>query len=680
MLTGVFLCAVIFDRGVAGPFNFPKITALLVFTVAAFGLWLMEALQGRTEPVLFPLGLLGGSFVLACGIATAFSRTPVVSFFGWNGRNSGFVQYALYVSVFFLIAQLYWRRPERLKELMYTVGAASTIAVVYIVLQWLDLDPFRWGTPGRSGPTLQRFGTLGNSNFAGGFLGATSPWLLFAFWRARSVRWKALVVAWTAVTLWGLLLTESRGGLVAFALAAGVAAVAFRSRFPRWLFVTGAVVAVVLVIGAAVAFLRPSGLRPEVAVPGTRNVLRTETFEFRTVWWRAALSIFAHNPIVGTGPDTFVVVFPQYAPPESAKLRAGPRADKPHNVFLDHAASMGGLGVATYGALLSAAMVWGVRRMRTAGRREGDLLGTSLAIVGGYAGQAFFSIDVPPVAMVVWVGLGGVAALADPRLVRTRERGSDPSSSARPRRMTFLRWSAVGLVALLTAVGVVGGMRPWRADRVSRAARDTARADDFVLARRLRAEAVALYPVDPIYQLSAASGLLQEAEEYEGEQRREVMRDGIAYIERANELQPHFHLTKVSLGEALSRLGLSGELSAFYGSSVALEEATELAPYDWRVFVKYADMLNRWGRAEGRPERHCLALEQLQRALELRGGDPSTWRSLAVTYTYLGRLDSAAAAIQQSLILDADVESSVRIREQILERRRQGDVREIRCQ
>lgn len=679
LCTGVLLCPIVFDRGASEPFNFPKITALWVFVVAALGLWLMEALQGRVKPVAFRLGVAGGLFLLACGVATAFSRTPVVSLFGWHYRTSGLIQYTLYVVIFFLIAQLYWPRPERLKELIYALGAASSVIVVYVIVQHLGLDPFTWGTA-RGSRELGKIGTLGNGNFAGGFLGATSPWLLFAFWRARSLRQRALVVGWSAITLLGLLLTESRGGLVALVLATGAAAIAFRSRFSRLVFVSGALASVLLVI-VTLLLLRPSGSRPELAIPGTRNVLRMETFEFRTVWWRGALSIFAHNPLVGTGPDTFIAVFPQYFPREAAtKVNRESRhveiPDKPHNVFLDHAASMGLLGVGTFIALLTAAMIQGLRRTGQIGhRRQGDLLGVFLAFVAGYTGQAFFSIDVPPVAMIAWVGLGGVTVLADTRLVALRERGSPlPGGS---RRTTALRWTAVGLVALVTAVAVVGGTRPWRADRARRAALDAARSDDFASARRSAEEAVTLYPVDTFNYLSAGSELLREADTLKGEDKRELLREAVAYFRRADEIHPNFYLVKVYIGEAASRLGAAGEPSAFYDATVAFEEASELAPSDAQVLAGYADMLNRWGRADGEPDRHCLALDKLRRAFGLGATDPKAWRSLAVTYYYLGRRGKALDAIDRSLEIDPDSRSSASLREQVLSQPVRGAA--VRC-
>src|SRR5438270_12667058 len=55
------------------------------------------------------------------------------------------------------------------------------------------------------------------------------------------------------------------------------------------------------------------------------------------------------------------------------------------------------------------------------------LLLAFLAGTAAYLAQSIVSIDVPPLAASGWVGLAGLAALADPRIVAARE--------SRPRRV-----------------------------------------------------------------------------------------------------------------------------------------------------------------------------------------------------------------------------------------------------
>lgn len=677
LVIGVFLCPVVIDPRAVKPFDLPKTTVIWAFAVLALGLWFIEVLQGRVKPVAFRLGLVAGAFLLACGIATIFSRTPIVSFFGWYGRYSGFTQFLLYVAVFWLIVQLYWRRPDRLRELVYALGAASSIAAAYIVIQWLDLDPFTWRKVEGGAPGAKYIGTLGNGNFAGGLLGATSPWLLFAFWRAR--RWwsKSLVVGWGAVSLWCLWLTTSRGGMVAMGAAAVTAAVAFRSRFPRWFLVSGAVVASVLTIATLAVLLRPIDTRPQIEFQGGKDVLRSASIDVRLVWWRSALSIFASRPLAGTGPDTFVVMYPQHMPEESAGVADVETADKPHNVLLDHLASMGILGFGSYAALVGLAALWGLRAMRTMDRKHGELLGTFLAFVAGYGGQAFFSIDMAPLALTGWMGLAGVAALADPSLV-ARRRTAALEAPVSPRPMTALRWMAVGAVALLTALLVVTGLRPLRADHAARAAQDAGRSGNVESARRHFDDALALFPFQPLYRGLAGDSLLKLSGRFEGDDREALVREAVTHFKKMDELQPHYHLWKMTIGEALGRLGEAGDESAFPEADVVFDDATALGPFDWRVPMRHGEMLNRWARAEGDRQRHCLALSKFETALSLRDDDARAWTGIGTTYAFLGQFDRSLSALERALVLDQDSRMALSVREQVLELR-DRDIDVVRC-
>src|SRR5204862_474853 len=67
------------------------------------------------------------------------------------------------------------------------------------------------------------------------------------------------------------------------------------------------------------------------------DLLRTESFSIRAREWSAALDAFGHHPILGTGPDTFEYSFPRYRNRADGAELGLQIADKPHNVFLEHA-------------------------------------------------------------------------------------------------------------------------------------------------------------------------------------------------------------------------------------------------------------------------------------------------------------------------------------------------------
>ena len=62
------------------------------------------------------------------------------------------------------------------------------------------------------------------------------------------------------------------------------------------------------------------------------------------MYWRAALNMIRHHPIIGVGINTFVKAYPAYREAGDHFTQMGPYA---HNMFLHQAAELGmsGLGV-----------------------------------------------------------------------------------------------------------------------------------------------------------------------------------------------------------------------------------------------------------------------------------------------------------------------------------------------
>src|SRR5437773_834203 len=119
LMAAIFLSPSFFDLGSVKPFDVSKVTILWFFGWLAFGLSAVEMIRGHVRPLRFRLAIPTAVFVVGAGLSTVFSKTRGVYAFGWYGRFNGFVELALYVVLFWLVVQLYWRRPERAKEIVY---------------------------------------------------------------------------------------------------------------------------------------------------------------------------------------------------------------------------------------------------------------------------------------------------------------------------------------------------------------------------------------------------------------------------------------------------------------------------------------------------------------------------------------------------------------------------------
>jgi O-antigen ligase len=662
LLVGVVVCASVFDTSAVKPFDMTKVAALWFFAWLGVGLTMIDVVRGRIRLVRFKLGVVAGMFLLATGISTLFSQTRIVSFFGWYGKYNGFLEVLLYVVVFWLVVQMYWRRPERLREVFYAVAAASVVLTGYILVQWVGLDPVHWVQPNGQ-RAFRYFGTMGNANFAGGLLGASMGWFVFAYWRARRPLSRTLVVGWAGVTVFALWLTSSRGAFVAAVATALVAIVVFRERLPRWLFIGSMAVAGVVLLTVVAAIFRVKSPSQTIGSEGANtfggpNVFRTNTLAFRTYWWKSALLIFAAHPITGTGPDTFIVVYPRYTVPAAAHTTGAQRTDAPHNIYLEHAASLGILGLGSYLALVFLAFRWGLRRMKSLQGVEAELLGSFLALLAGYLAQGFFSIDVAALVIIGWLALGGIAALADPRIAVARAAEAGEEEAAAAPRPSAARWAAVVLTGIVGLVVATSGLRPWLADRAAKTAlRDAAATSSTDVVLRSYRRAIALAPYDPVYRGLAGSFLAQQALRSTDEDlQRDLLNQAVEYDKQMDTLQPGSPLWKMTVGTALGQLGSAGDDGAFEEAGSWFGDAEELAPRDNRVPLAYATVLNHWGLATHDGLKYCDAIVEFRKSITLLP-TPDAWAGIAQALAAIGHLDEGQAALEKAKELDASFHS-----------------------
>jgi O-antigen ligase len=145
-----------------------------------------------------------------------------------------------------------------------------------------------------------------------------------------------------------LYFTKSKGGWLAFLLAAGVFAVwtfgALLRR--RRLHVLGVCAGLIIVWAIAQA----SG-----PLPPLRDYFGSTSVRYG--YWRAGVTIFAEHPLVGVGLDNFADFYASKKRPEDQEAR------RAHNDYIQLAAETGLIGILTYAAFL--ALFW--RRVRRMG-------------------------------------------------------------------------------------------------------------------------------------------------------------------------------------------------------------------------------------------------------------------------------------------------------------------------
>ena len=131
--------------------------------------------------------------------------------------------------------------------------------------------------------------------------------------------------------------------------------------------------------------------------------------------WSRTLPLIAQKPLLGYGPDNFLMAFPQHDMAAKTYVYNNPFmiTDKPHNIYLLYAVNSGIF------ALLSMFILWGAYIADSlnlyALKKEytsGDYYGSAcLVAIIGYLGAGFFNDSVPVISPVFWVILGAGFAI-----------------------------------------------------------------------------------------------------------------------------------------------------------------------------------------------------------------------------------------------------------------------------
>lgn len=237
------------------------------------------------------------------------------------------------------------------------------------------------------------FGTLVSPNALAGFLVvAAGPTLAWIWHRARSwraeIKWLALALA-TGLMLGCLVLTGSRGGLMALGVAVVAVVVCRQSR--RMLLLAGLGIAVVAVAAQVSGRARWGG----------------ESVAARWDYWQGAARIIRDHPWRGTGPGTFGSVYPMY------KTATTEEAQTVHNNFLQMWSDSGVVAFVVFAALWSVALRDAYRRLRQ--RPDPVALALASSLTGWVAhGLVDFDLYAPGVALPAFILLGAVQGLNEP--------------------------------------------------------------------------------------------------------------------------------------------------------------------------------------------------------------------------------------------------------------------------
>src|SRR6202140_826393 len=483
----VFVVPLAFLPNIVDEFVLPKLLlARLFIAVSAVVVLARWVRQGTVTWKRTPLDLPLLGFIGSAALSTVFAINRNVALLGTYDRWEGLLTIVTYGLVFWLTVQLLSGEADARGLTWSLLVSGYVIATVAILQSAFGLlgGGYFLGTNN----VIRADVTLANPDFLGIFLGMLLPVAFAKLISRRPLTTRVLAAKLVVVLFLGLLATFTRAAWIGAVVGVVVVLVLRRGRFHVWpLVISAAVLVVGFAIVAGTAAARP----PNGGGIGTALIariasiadLKSGTSNVRIATWGDTLPLIASRPILGYGPDTFGLIYPQFQRGNQNFVLG----DKPHQDALGVAASQGVIGLLAYIWILVAVVraFWRGRYQRGAVALFAGWVAYVVAI------QADFSWI--PAALPLWLLVAAAIVTWSPKLESIRV-------AEFPRRIAVpvLAAGSIALIALL----IPGVVLPYLADADYYATQATANSQQ---ARALISQARQFAPYESLYATEAGN-------------------------------------------------------------------------------------------------------------------------------------------------------------------------------
>lgn len=402
-------------------FEYNKMILVYGFTVVIVGAWLLKAINDKRltikrTPLDIPLLLFLGANILS----TIFSMDPHTSIWGYYSRSNG----GLLSLISYLL--LYWAFVsnmdfEKVKTTLKFGLASGFLISLWAILEHFGVSPSCVILRGDFNASCwiqdvqaRVFATLGQPNWLAAYLAmlifpalyffqtATKNSRAIGYWLIATGYYLAFTFTYSRGPTLGLLT-----GLVLF-----FALMLLQSRktaLKQLIFILVSFLIVNVLFGSALTSFRlvskfAAPTRPGIALPTTSGTQLenggTESGQIRFIVWKGALDVFKHNPIFGSGLETFAYSYYQYRPVEHNLTSEWDFLyNKAHNEYLNYLATTGIVGFSAYIIIIISFIIFILKK-----RKSGNLLLYSLlASYISYLIYNFFLFSVVIIAVFFYL-------------------------------------------------------------------------------------------------------------------------------------------------------------------------------------------------------------------------------------------------------------------------------------
>jgi O-antigen ligase len=480
----VLLVPLVFDYSADLPFVVPKailshglayvLAAVLLGLLARFGLRVIPSTWLHV-PVLAFLGINV--------LATVFAVDTGLGLYGSHARMLGLGTIAAWTVLYFAVALLVRSRADVVA--LSVAGLASVaFTLLYEVVQVLGADPFDWNLDVATRP----ISTNGQPTTLGTYLTIAALAVFAAALTANVVRVVRVTLGVVAVTIFaGAAATATRSVLIGLA-SGGVFLLVMlwlRNASGRLRVLAAIGAGIAAVVMSAVLVLTPVGSRIFASPPSDGAATGAETsgldvvsldaspvlasLDARVLLYRVAMDAVRERPLLGYGPDNFVVAMTRHRPETGLDLLRLSYPTSAHSWIAATAVGSGVLGLVAFVTIAIGALLLALRH-RT----------STTAFVGGVVVAAFLGGGLTTVSdigsdWVFWIATGLMAAASSPRVdsvLETNVRSSRPrtarTSGVRPSQVITAVLLVVSLALLLAGQNAAQASRDARQSGLSR--------------------------------------------------------------------------------------------------------------------------------------------------------------------------------------------------------------------
>ncbi len=496
-------------------------------TILIVGAWILKIINHKSliinrTPLDIPLLLFLGANILS----TIFSIDVHTSIWGYYSRSNG----GLLSIISYLL--LYYAFVSNMDKNKVLTTLKFGLAAGFIISLWGILEHF-----GVSPSCIilreefnascwiqdvqaRVFATLGQPNWMAAYLAMLIFPALYFFLTVKTKLETTIYYLLTITYYLAFTFTYSRGptlgligGMVVFVTFYLRSHMSSGKLIKPLLIVLVSFLSINILFGSALTSFRlvskfAAPARPAIALPQTSTTQLenggTESGQIRFIVWKGAIDIFKHNPILGSGLETFAYSYYQYRPVEHNKTSEWDFLyNKAHNEYLNYLATTGIVGFGTYLLLIGSFVYWSFKKIL--GSKPNILVIALLASYISYLIYNFFLFSVVIIAIFFYL-FPALVFVATESTTGFRVSGLGFSFIY---RRPFYTQAAKVIVVLLTLYLLYSVVKIWTADTLFNQGQKASDLGNPGKAYNLISSALELNSSEPFYKSELAFSAAQ---------------------------------------------------------------------------------------------------------------------------------------------------------------------------